>query len=245
MPVPVGRGAVQALMTEGALLVEVLEPVEFASAHLPGAVNVPAARVTPMRVAAFDRARPTIVYGRDLQCDLSPRVARLLEGFGFTAVHDYEGGKADWLAYGLPYEGDGTVRALDLLQSCLCTPGDEPAGALRARMDSEGFGRAVVVDHGDIVLGSVSRLALEDAPTDSPVQAHMVPSPVTYRPTTTAAELRHQLDHRGVPEALVTTASGRLLGRVTRARLHGHRHAPEQALGSGRVLARAGAARGA
>lgn len=243
MPVPVGRGDVQALLAEGALVIEVLEPVEFAAAHLPGAVNVPAARLTPVRLTAFDRARPTIVYGRDLQCDLSSRSARLLEHYGFELVHDYEAGKADWLAYGLPYEGDGTLRAVHLLQSCLCTPGHQPVGRLRARMDGGRFARAVVVDDGDIVLGTVSRLAIGDAPATSPVQAHMVPSPVTYRPTTTAAELRRQLDDRGVPDALVTTASGRLLGRVTRARLHGQ--VPDDRTAGGRVLARAGSELGA
>ena len=238
MPTPVGRGDVQALLAEGALLVEVLDPDDYRRAHLPGALNVPAAELTPANVSSFDRHRPIIVYGADLQSDLSPRSARLLEHYGFDAVFDYEAGKADWLAYGLPYEGDGTLRAGDLIGACVCALRDEPVGPLRERMDAGGFHRAVVVDDGDIVLGAVARLVLEDAPADAPVQAHMLPSPATYRPTVPAAELGHLLDASGASEALVTTASGRLLGCVERSRLDG-----ETGPCPARVLERAGTTR--
>lgn len=238
MPIPVGRGDVQAMQADGALLLEVLEPEDYERAHLPGAVNVPATLLTPAAVSSFDRRRPVVVYCSDLQSDLSPRSARLIEHYGFVAVHDYEAGKADWLAYGLPYEGDGTLRAGDLLESCLCALRDEPVGVVRARMDAAGFERAVVVDDSDIVLGAASRLGLEDAPADAPLHSHMVPSPVTHRPTIIAAELARELDDQGMSGALVTTASGRLLGCVSRARLDGGR-----AEISGRVLARAEGAR--
>lgn len=236
MAIPVGRGDVQALLAEGALLIEVLEPEDYARAHLPGAVNVPASLLTPAAVSGFDRRRPTVVYCEDLQSDLSARSARLLEHYGFEAVRDYEAGKADWLAYGLPYEGDGTLRAGDLLEPCMCALRDEAVGLVRDRMDASGFDRAVVVDDGDIVLGAVSRLGLEDAPADAPLHSHMVPSPVTHRPTVTASDLARELDDRGLAGALVTTASGRLLGCVSRARLAGGRSDTP-----GRFLARAGA----
>jgi hypothetical protein len=36
---------------------------------------------------------------------MSPRAAWRLEGIGFTRVHDYVAGKADWGSFGLPLEG--------------------------------------------------------------------------------------------------------------------------------------------
>src|SRR5260370_8526608 len=37
---------------------------------------------------------------------MSPRAACRLEALGFTEVYDFVGGKADWLAAGLPSEGE-------------------------------------------------------------------------------------------------------------------------------------------
>jgi rhodanese-related sulfurtransferase len=36
---------------------------------------------------------------------MSPRAAWRLESIGFTEVHDYVAGKADWGSAGLPLEG--------------------------------------------------------------------------------------------------------------------------------------------
>ena len=49
---------------------------------------------------------------------MSPRAACRLELLGFTQVYDYVLGKADWLAYGLPTEGEQAqvLRAKDLLR---------------------------------------------------------------------------------------------------------------------------------
>lgn len=235
MPVPIGRGEVQALMADGALLLDVLDPTDFAWAHLPGARNVPAAGLIPERLTAVDRAQAIVVYSADLQCDLSPRSARLLERYGFHSVFDYEAGKADWLAYGLPYQGEAPHLLGGLLEPCLCTAGDETVEELRARMDAAGFDQAVVVDAVDVVLGMVTRVALESAPADTLVVEEMVPTPLTFRPTTHAHELARHLVGRNAAEALVTTPSGRLLGRVTAARLRGQAPSP-----GARTLVRAG-----
>jgi len=186
MPVPVGRGDVQALMDEGALLLEVLDAGEYARAHLPGAVNMPARMITPTTMQGFDRSRPTIAYCYDLQCDLSPRAARLLERYRFEFVYDYEAGKADWLAYGLPFEGDGTPVVADLLEPCFCALADDAIEDVFVRLGEQGFDTAVIVDESDIVLGAVAagtlQSVLEIGPGEDPVAAHMVPSPTTYRP---------------------------------------------------------------
>ncbi|HLX89250.1 MAG TPA: rhodanese-like domain-containing protein [Acidimicrobiales bacterium] len=215
MPTPVGRGDVQALIDDGAAIVDVLAPDEYARAHLPGAVNVPAALITRGSTRRFDRSRPIIVYGYDLQCDLSPRSARLLERFGFDVVHDYEAGKADWLAYGLPVEGDRVPVAADVLEPTLCTLPDDTADLVLARMDEEAVDVAAVVDDGDIVLGLLTRASLLRGPGDTAADRVMTPSPTTYRPDVPVAELALRLERAGEREALITTSSGRLLGRIT------------------------------
>ena len=63
MAAPIHRSDVQRLVEMGAQLVEVLEPKQYAKAHLPGAVNVPAWELSRARAAAvIDRDRPVIVY---------------------------------------------------------------------------------------------------------------------------------------------------------------------------------------
>jgi rhodanese-related sulfurtransferase len=48
---------------------------------------------------------------------MSPRAACRLELLGFTQVYDYVAGKADWLAHGLPTEGE-QARSLAPRTSC-------------------------------------------------------------------------------------------------------------------------------
>ena len=45
---------------------------------------------------------------------MSPRAAWRLETLGFTKVHDYVAGKADWGAAGFPLEGTHGPRAGEL-----------------------------------------------------------------------------------------------------------------------------------
>jgi rhodanese-related sulfurtransferase len=219
MPVPVGRGDVQALSCAGAVLLDVLDPDEFAQAHLPGARNLPLGRLTAHRLESLPRDEPVVVYGAGAECDRSARAARLLEHHGFREVFDYEAGKSDWLAFGLPFEGDGTLLAVHVLEPCLCAEGDETASALRTRMVDLGTTVAVVVDSAGIVLGVVDGRDLEAAGPDFPARRVAELDPVTVRPSAPVAELAAHLEETGASAALVTTSSGRLLGQVRRARL--------------------------
>jgi predicted transcriptional regulator len=72
----------------------------------------------------------------------------------------------------------------------------------------------VLVDDGDIVLGTVGRAALQDVADDEPASHVAELDPVTVRPSTTAADLAHRLEAEQRTFALVTTSSGRLLGQV-------------------------------
>jgi rhodanese-related sulfurtransferase len=215
MPVPVGLGEVQALVAQGASLVDVTEADEFARAHLPGAVNIPLGELSGARIRALDPGHPVIVYGSSLYCDRGARAVRVLVKHGFTAVHEYEAGKDDWLAYGLPFAGDGTVLAVHVLEKCLCASEAESCASLRDRMDHRHEDSAVLVDHVDIVLGVVHRAALEGAPGDAPAGSVADHDPLTARPSASATDLLARLDDSGTSAVLVTTSSGRLLGRVS------------------------------
>jgi rhodanese-related sulfurtransferase len=209
-------------MADGAPLLDVLDAEEFVRAHLPGAVNVPLSELVPERFEDFDRGAAVIVYGSSMQCDRSPRASRLLEHYGFSAVYDYEAGKEDWLAYGLPFEGDGTLLVLHLLDPCVCTSEEETSAELRRRLDGRGASLAVLVDEGDIVLGTVGRAALLGIDDDELASTVADLDPVTVRPSATAEELARRLEAEQRTFALVTTSSGRLLGQVNAGSLAGH-----------------------
>src|SRR4051794_16625551 len=89
----------------GTQLVEVLPREEYEWAHLPGAVHVPLRHLHEQAGDALDRRRPVVTYCHELLCDMSPRAASWLGHHGFSDVADYAGGKMDWLAHGLPYDG--------------------------------------------------------------------------------------------------------------------------------------------
>ncbi|REJ94072.1 MAG: rhodanese-like domain-containing protein [Planctomycetota bacterium] len=87
-------------------LVEVLTEESFAEFHLPEAVNVPLKEGFEERIQEVvpDKSKPVVVYCANAECDASSKAARRLDELGYEQVYDYEGGKADWKAAGLPVE---------------------------------------------------------------------------------------------------------------------------------------------
>jgi rhodanese-related sulfurtransferase len=67
MPTEIDRERVQALIREGAQLVEVLPQTEYEDEHLPGAMNIPLKVLDRTTVARLDRRGPVIVYCYDTQ----------------------------------------------------------------------------------------------------------------------------------------------------------------------------------
>jgi phage shock protein E len=67
MPEPIDRDRVQELLRAGAQLVEVLPAEEYATEHLPGAVNIPLKELNAETAAQLDRSRAVIVYCYDYQ----------------------------------------------------------------------------------------------------------------------------------------------------------------------------------
>src|SRR5215212_1664062 len=91
---------------------------------------------------------------------MSPRAACRLELLGFTQVYDYVAGKADWLAHGLPTEGEQArvPRAKDVLRRDVVTAGpEEPVGVVAARVAGSPYGFALVVAEDGTLLGRLRK----------------------------------------------------------------------------------------
>lgn len=75
----------RALVGAGATLLDVRSPGEFASGHLPGAVNIPVDQLGG-RTGEVEKTRPVVVYCRS--GGRSRSAANTLVAAGFQQVHD-------------------------------------------------------------------------------------------------------------------------------------------------------------
>jgi rhodanese-related sulfurtransferase/CBS domain-containing protein len=209
-----------ALVAQGAVIVDVLPESTYAEVHLPGAVNIPLTRMDERSTAALDRSKPVAVYCFDYQCDLSPRAAARLTQLGFTSVHDFVAGRAAWTSDGRPTEGTigDRDRILPMVRADVpsCAP-DVTVGDARKSIGE--WELCVVIDADDIVLGIVRADALPGQPDDLVLDALLVPGPGTVRPDARVRGMAEQLRDDHLEHVLVTTFSGRLLGLLRRADL--------------------------
>jgi CBS domain-containing protein len=150
---------------------------------------------------------------------MSPRAAWRLETLGFEQVHDYVGGKADWLAHALPREGEDLVPYAGELvepEPPTCALSDSVAD-VRAALEGSRYGFCLVVTDHRIVLGRVRRSALDEAEPCAAAESVMEAGPSTVRPSTNARELIERLAKRDLRTGIVTTPEGRLIGVFHRA----------------------------
>ncbi len=63
----ISRDELKQRVNDGAQLVEVLPAKEFARAHLPGAINIPLAKLSEKTIASLDKKNATIVHCYDYQ----------------------------------------------------------------------------------------------------------------------------------------------------------------------------------
>jgi CBS domain-containing protein len=134
-------------------------------------------------------------------------------------VYDYVAGKADWLAHGLPTEGERAQvpRAKDVLRRDVVTAlPDELVGVVAARVAGSPYGFALVVANDGTLLGRL-RKAMLDADPAARAEQVMEAGPSTIRPDRPLAELAERLRRRDLRTAVVTTPDGKLLGVVLRA----------------------------
>ena len=83
-----------------AVLVDVREPLEFAQAHVPGAINLPLAACDPAAVREASAGKPVIVM-----CRAGQRSGRACESLaGVKGLAMLAGGLQAWEAAGLPVE---------------------------------------------------------------------------------------------------------------------------------------------
>ena len=149
---------------------------------------------------------------------MSPRAACRLETLGFTDAYDYVLGKADWLAHGLPTEGEhaDVPRAKDLLRDDAVTAQlDEPVGAVGERVARSPYGFAFVLAGDGTLLGRLRKATL-DGDADAAAQDVMEPGPSTVRADSKLEKLVARMRQHNLHAMVVTTPEGRLLGVVRR-----------------------------
>lgn len=88
------------LLTEGAALVDVREPAEYAEAHVPGATLIPMGQLGA-RLAELDATAPVYLICRSGQ--RSAVVGEALEAHGYETVN-VAGGTLAWVRAGKPFE---------------------------------------------------------------------------------------------------------------------------------------------
>lgn len=100
------RTQVEDKVQQNAALIDVLSAEQYQKYHLPDAMNVPLGESFDAKIVQLvpDRSQPVVVYCYDEECSASPKAAQRMEELGYTDVYDYEAGKADWKAAGLPVE---------------------------------------------------------------------------------------------------------------------------------------------
>lgn len=83
------------------VVIDVRTPAEYASGHIPGAVNIPFDQIS-QRTAEIDDRRGVALY-----CKIGPRARKgesALLAAGYEKVFHVEGGFSAWQAAGLPVE---------------------------------------------------------------------------------------------------------------------------------------------
>jgi hypothetical protein len=152
---------------------------------------------------------------------MSPRAACRLETLGFADVYDYTAGKAEWLAYALPSEGERTdrPRVAQFARDDVATCGlDDAIGAVRERVAASPYGFGLVLSASRVLLGRLRRSVL-DGNSAAIAGEVMEAGPSTVRPDADPAELAVRLTRRELKTAIVTTPDGRLVGVVRTADL--------------------------
>lgn len=153
---------------------------------------------------------------------MSPRAACRLEHLGFTDVYDYVPGKVDWMAAGLPREGESSriPYAGDLADHHVPTCGRrESLGSIQQALGEHGI--CVAVTDGNVVLGMLYESDLHRQSAEASVEQAMHPGPATVRANEPVEPLVQRMRQADVDGILVTAPEGRLIGLFNRHRTEG------------------------
>jgi len=138
--------------------------------------------------------------------------------YGFTEVYDYVDGKVDWMAFGLPVEGDDGPFLGDQVASVATCAVTQTVAAARRELSGAGDDAVVIVEADGLAVGEVDAEALDGQPDDTVLLEVLRPVPSTVRPSVTVASVAEG----GGGGPLVTDSDGRLLGRATVEPAHDH-----------------------
>ena len=125
-------------------------------------------------------------------------------------MFDYVGGKADWLASGLPTEGKlaGASRAGGLARTDVLTCElTDRLGEAWERLEGSDADQCVVVNEENVVLGRLRKEAI-DLNLEATVEAVMESGPSTFRPSVSLGEMAEYMTKRAMSDALITTSDG-------------------------------------
>jgi CBS domain-containing protein len=144
---------------------------------------------------------------------MSPRAAWRLESLGFSKVFDYMAGKMDWMAFGLPVEGEGkiTLVAERLVREWPVCQLAETTSDAKQRAQATGASFCPVLNDGGIVLGVVEKEDWE-VPESMPVEDIMDSGPTTLRPSYSVDDATQLLKSYKQEAILVTSSDGKLMG---------------------------------
>jgi CBS domain-containing protein len=133
-------------------------------------------------------------------------------------VYDYTAGKSDWMAAGLPIEGEAAGRPTAATVAHRDVPTchlGESLRDVRERVRAAGWNACVVVNEARIVMGLLraEQLGREE---DLTAESAMRPGPSTFRPHVAIAEMAEFMAAHDLPNAPVTTSAGELIGLLVR-----------------------------
>ncbi len=234
-PTDIDRNGVLDLMKRGGQVVDVLTSEEYSKSHIAGAVNIPLKQINRSTADRLDWNQQVIVYCYDYQCDLSSRAAWRLIQLGFTQVFRYKPGKMDWLANGLPFEGEDAAerRVGDLahmdVPTCRITDRVEE---IRRRLP-EGWDTCAVVNEEWVVMGLLRPEALRDG-ADQTAEQVMDPDVRTFRLNGKVDKALDYMRRHDVEFVLVTSVEGRLFGLLRKKDLEEVEKAEEAARSNSR-----------
>lgn len=94
----------QRVHEQKALVINVLDKALYDDCHIPGSIQVDFDKVDAY-VSVKPKDLPIVVYCSNYACTTSHFVAKRLLSKGYTNVHVYSGGMAEWFQMGYPVEG--------------------------------------------------------------------------------------------------------------------------------------------
>ena len=133
-------------------------------------------------------------------------------------MYDYVAGKSDWMAAGLPTEGEASGRPTAATVARRDVPTcrlGESLRDVRERVRAAGWNACVVVNEARIVMGLLRAEEL-GRKEDLTAESAMRPGPSTFRPHVAIAEMAEFMAEHDLPNVPVTTSEGELIGLLLR-----------------------------